>query len=111
MADVTKGYGIGDTVWVWYKEGNSTVRAVPQSRVVAGVKTNTAGNSAYVTFTNGLAVTDVSTLVTVFDTQALCATAIVTSFIAETAAAVALDVTTSAASTASLASVTLGRIS
>lgn len=109
MADVAKSYGIGDTVWVWYFESPlNSIRYVAQSRVVLAVKTTTSGNEALVTFTNGDAITDGSTP-RVFDTAALASTAIVTAVIANTAAAVALDVTTSGASTAAQASITLVR--
>lgn len=110
MADVAKSYGIGDTVWVWYHESPlNSVRYVAQSRVVASVKTTTSGNEAHVIFTNGDSVTDGATP-RIFDTAALASTAIVSAAIVNTAAAVALDVTTSITSTSAQASTTLGRI-
>ena len=108
MANVAKGYGIGDTVWVHYLNSN-TLQWLPVSRVVSKVKTNTAGNEAVVEFTTGESVTDGAT-VTVYTTQALAAAAMVTYIIAQSAACVALDTTTSIVSTAGNASTTLGRI-
>jgi len=108
MANVSKGWGVGDTVYVHYI-GNSTLQWLPQTRTVADVKINSSTNEATVTFTDGSPVTDGAT-VTVYTTQALCAAGMVTYIIAQSAAAVALDATTSAASTAGNASTTLGRI-
>ena len=109
MAAVSKGYGIGDTVFVHYQLPSSNY-FLPQSRVVKDVKTNTSGNSATVSFTNGESVVDVAGLVTVYITQALCAAGIVTATIAAVAASVVLDTTTSIVSTAGNSSTTLGRI-
>ena len=109
MAAVSKTYGVGDTVYVHYKN-SSSLQFTPTSRVVKRVKTDTSGNSAVVEFTDGDNVTDVSTDVRVYTTQTLCATGIVTWVIAQSAAAVALDSTTSIVSTAGNASTTLGLI-
>lgn len=98
MANVAKGYGVGDTVWVAYPLGSSLF-FTPQSRVVRNVNILDGTNEATVTFTNGAAVLD-GAVVTVFTTEALAATAIVNTTITLVSAAVTLDVTTSAASTA-----------
>ncbi len=108
MADVAKGYAIGDTVWVHYI--NTSLQFVPQSRVVHRVNVNSSTNNAVVEFTNGDSVTD-GAVVTVYTTQALAANGIVDWGIVQLAASVVLDVETSVASTASQASTTLGRVS
>ena len=108
MANVAKGYGIGDTVWVHYLNSN-TLQWLPVSRVVSKVKTNTSGNEATVEFTTGESVTD-GAVQTVYTTQALAAAAMVTYIITQSAACVVLDTTTSIVSTAGNASTTLGRI-
>ena len=108
MADVAKGYGVGDTVWVHYI--NTSLQFVAQSRVVAKVDINSSANNAIVHFTTGNSVTDGS-VVTVYDTQALASNGIVDWGISNLASAVTLDVETSVASTASQASITLGRVS
>lgn len=109
MAAVSKGYGVGDTVYVHYK-GSSTLQFTPSSRVVKNVDTNTSGNNANVHFTDGESTIDVSTDVRVYTTQTLCATGIIDWVITQSAAAAALDSTTSIVSTAGQASTTLGRI-
>lgn len=109
MANVSKNYGVGDTVFVFYRN-SLELFFLPQSRIVTRVRTNTAGNEAVVEFTNGNNVTDVAGTETVFTTQALCATAIVDQVITNSAASVALDATLSITSTAAQASTTLGRI-
>jgi len=107
MANVSKGWAIGDTVWVHYRL--STNQFIPVSRVVKNVTVNSSTNEAVVEFETGNSVTD-GAIVTVFTTQALAAAGIVTWVIAQSAAAVVLDATLSIASTASQASTTLGRI-
>ena len=108
MADVAKTYGVGDTVFVTYPHPNA-LGFLPQQRTVANVEILDGANEAIVTFTDGDKVQD-GAIVTVYDTQALAAAAIVTDAIAKTAAAVALDATNSVASTGGQASVTLGRV-
>lgn len=108
MANVSKGWAIGDTVWVHYT-GSITNYWTPISRVVADVTVNSSGNESVVRFTSGDSVIDGAT-VRVYTTQALCAAGIVTAVVAASAAAVALDATTSIVSTAGAASTTLGRI-
>ncbi len=98
--NVAKGFAIGDTVYVWFKD-SLTLEMLPQSRVVADVRVITSGNVAEISFTTGEKILDGSTTAQrVFTTQALCATAIVSAAITRYAAAVALDATTSSASTA-----------
>ena len=107
---IAKGFDVGDTVWVNYPFPN-TLQFTPQSRVVKTVEIISAtANQATVRFTNGNAVTDSDTTVTVYTTQALAAAALATAVIAATAATVALDATTSIVSTAGNSSTTLGRI-
>lgn len=108
MANVAKGYGVGDTVWVHYQLPSS-LYFDPQSRVVKAVNVKDGSNEATVDFTNGESVNDGAT-VTVYTTQALAATGIVTAVITASAASVALDTTTSIVSTAGNTSTTLGRI-
>ena len=100
MAAVSKGYGVGDTVYVWYKD-SVTLEATPQSRVVSDVRVLDSGNVAEVSFTNGDKILDgATTAQRVFTTQALCATAIISAAILRYDATAQLDATTSAASTA-----------
>lgn len=108
MAAVSKAYGVGDTVYVYYKN-SSSLRFLPQSRVVSNVKVDSSGNSARVEFTNGDAVTDVSTAQTVFTTQALCANAIIDDVLTDYDACAVLNSTTSGASTASQPTLGLAR--
>jgi len=108
MANVAKGWAVGDTVYVHYLSSPS-LQWIPQTRVVSRVDVNSSTNEATVHFVSGDAVTD-GAVVTVYTTQALCAAGMVTYIIAQSAAAVVLDTTTSAASTAGQASVTLGRV-
>lgn len=97
MSAVSKSYGIGDTVYVWFHD-SYTLQTLPQSRVVRNVTVNTAGNEAVVEFTTGEKVTDGATA-RVFTTQAACATAIINDVISRYDACVDLDTTTSGAST------------
>lgn len=101
MAAVSKGYGVGDTVYVHYKD-SSTLRFLPQSRVVAKVEVIDGTNIANVHFTNGDSIQDgASTAQRVFTTQALCAAAMITAVITDYDACAVLDTgTTSGASTA-----------
>lgn len=108
MANVSKGYGVGDTVWVWF-HGSNTLMWAPVSKVVADVKVNSSSNEAVVTFTDGTSVTDGATA-RVFTTQAACAKAIVDDGITKLTPAVVLDTTTtSGASTAGAVATTLIR--
>lgn len=110
MAAVSKGYGVGDTVYVWFKDSIS-MEMLPQARVVANVDVQTSGNVAKVTFTTGESIMDgATTEQRVFTTQALCAAAIVSAAITRYTACVLLDTgTTSGASTAGQVSTTLVR--
>jgi len=111
MAAVSKAYGVGDTVFVWYFETSPlSFMVTPQSRVVSSVDVNTGANSATVKFSNGNSIVDGATP-RVFTTELLCAIAIVDDLITASAATVALDTTTlSLASTVGQPSPTLGRV-
>tara|TARA_R110002167_G_scaffold305358_1_gene509495 strand:- start:3829 stop:4158 length:330 start_codon:yes stop_codon:yes gene_type:complete len=108
MANVAKGWAIGDTVWVHYI-GSVTNQFIPVSRVVSKANVNSSTNEAVVEFTSGSSVQD-GAVVAVYTTQALCAAGIVTWMIAQSVAVCTLDATTSEASTSGQASTTLGRI-
>jgi len=108
MANVAKGWAIGDTVWVHY-DGSIQNQFIPVSRVVADVTVNSSGNESVVRFTTGESVIDGAT-VRVYTTQALCANGIVEWMITNSVAVTTLDTETSISSTASQASTTLGRI-
>jgi len=106
MANVAKGFAIGDTVWVYYRD--SALQMTPQSRVVQDVKIDSSGNESTIAFTNGASVRD-GAQQNVFTTQALCATEIISDLITRSAATVVLDATLSGASTAAQAAITLIR--
>lgn len=108
MAAVSKSYGVGDTVYVHYQLP-SVNYFTPMARTVSKVDTTSSSNEALVHFSDGDSVVDGAT-VTVYTTQTLCATGIVAAVITASAAAVALDSTTSIVSTAGNTSTTLGRI-
>lgn len=108
MANVSKGYGIGDTVYVHYIN-SPTLQWLPVERVVSKVTTNSSTNEAVVEFTTGESVIDGAT-VTVYTTEAAAAAAMVSYIITQSAAVTVLDTTTSIVSTAGNASTTLGRI-
>lgn len=101
FAAVSKGYGVGDTVYVHYKD-SPTLRFLPASRVVASVDVIDGTNVANVKFTNGDPIQDGSgTAQRVFTTQALCAAAMITAVITDFDACAELDTgSTSDASTA-----------
>lgn len=102
MAAVSKAYGIGDTVYTYYKD-SPTLRYSPQSRVVKNVHVSDADSTSIVDFTNGDSVTDgASSAQRVFTTQALCAKKIIDDVISDYQACAVLDTgSTSGASTAS----------
>lgn len=102
MAAVSKTYGVGDTVFVYYKN-SSTLRFAPQSRVVKNVKVDTNGNGANVEFTNGDPVYDIAADQRVFTTQAACANKMIDDVISEYDACAVLNSTLSGASTAGAA--------
>jgi len=85
MADVAKIYGVGDNVFV-FVDGNDT----PQARVVSKVQILTDTNEARVEFTAGNPVND-GAVQRVFETQALCATAIIDAAIARLNPTVVLE--------------------
>jgi len=105
---ISKGYEVSDTVWVHYQDEVDDY-FTPIERIVFAVKLTSDGNVATVTFESGRDVVDSDALQTVYTTQALCATAIVSRVITATTATVLLDPTTSGASTAGLAATTLIR--
>lgn len=107
FAAVSKSYGVGDTVYVWFHD-SYTLQALPQSRVIRDVHVISGTNNAVVEFTTGEKVTDGPTQ-RVFTTQALCATAIVNDVITRFDPVVDLDPTTSAASTSGALSTRLCR--
>lgn len=108
MADVTKIYGVGDTVYVAYPFPNS-LAFVPQERVVKQVQILDSVNEAIVFFEDGEKVQDGADQ-TIFETEALCATKIVDDVITKVDVAVNLDETLSLASVAAQAALSLGRI-
>jgi len=108
MANVAKGWAIGDTVWVHYI-GSVANQFTPVSRVVTQANINSSTNESVINFSTGDSVID-GTVVAVYTTQALCAAGIVNWMIAQSVAVCTLDATTSAASTAAQTSTTLGRI-
>ncbi len=57
MAAVSKLYGIGDAVFVWYK-GSPTFNLSAQARTVKDVKVDESDNSATVMFTDGETIRD-----------------------------------------------------
>lgn len=96
---ITKGFSVGDTVYVRYPYSGTTSGWLPASRTVSKIDFIAASNECIVSFTDGAAVQDGS-VQRVYTTQALCATAIVTDIISNATAACLLDTTTSGASTA-----------
>jgi hypothetical protein len=96
---ITKGFSVGDTVYVRYPYAGTSVGWTPASRVVTAIDFIAASNECVVKFSNGNDVTD-GAVQRVYTTQALCATAIVTDIISNATAACLLDPTTSGASTA-----------
>ena len=108
MADITKIYGVGDTVWVAYPFPN-TLSFVPQERVVKEVQILDSANEAIVFFVSGEKVMDGDDQ-TVFETQIACATKIVNDVISKADIAVNLDTTLSLGSTASQPTLSLGRV-
>lgn len=102
MAAVAKSYGVGDTVYVWYKN-SPTLQLTPQTRIVKNVLVQNSSNKAVVEFNSGESVTDNDPSDAVFTTMAACAKAIVDYYIAALAPTVVLDTATlSGASTAGL---------
>jgi len=108
MAAVSKTYGVGDTVYVHYTD-SIALQWLPVERVVSKVRVNSSSNEAVVEFTTGESVVDGAT-VRVYTTQVAAVVAMVSYIITQSAAVVAIDTTTSVASTAGNTSTTLGRI-
>ena len=119
MANVAKGFGVGDTVYVWYKDSNS-LNKLPQTRIVKKVNVDNANNTALVEFTDGDSIVDGvqaadldatpnANTKRVFTTAALCAKDMVDNVISAFDELVALDVTTTGASTAAGTALSLVR--
>ena len=87
MADAAKIFGVDDSVFVFYEDD---LTLTPQPRTVKRINILEADNEALIDFTDGKSVQD-GTTQRVFETQALCATAIINDMIAKTAATVVLE--------------------
>ena len=110
MANITKGYGIADTVWVAYPFPSANTY-IAQSRVVKDIGSYEADNDCLVSFTNGESVFDgAGALQAVFTTQALASKQVVDNVIIAVDAAVNLDTTTTVGSTAAQTALSLGRV-
>lgn len=109
MAAVSLAFEVGDTVYCNYPYPDSLYFDV-QTRVVSQIKLTGAGEVATISFTSGNDITYSDASPTVFTTAAAAAAANITDVISRSAANVALDTTTSIASTAGNTSTTLGRI-
>lgn len=107
---ITKGFSVGDTVYVAYPFSGDTTGWTAATRVVSKIDFDAASNECIVSFTNGNAVRDGATQ-TVFTTAAACSTAIVNKIIANGDAAVVAEggTTNSGASTAGAAALSLIR--
>ncbi len=100
MSNVAKGFPVGGTVYVWFKESFS-MEMLPQTRIVADVRVLDSSNDAEITFTTGEKIMDGASLAQrVFTTQALCAAAIMTGAILRYSDVAILDETLSDVSTA-----------
>jgi len=109
MADVAKSYGVGDTVFVAYPFPSNNY-FTPQSRVVKSVDVISGTNEANVKFTDGEDVVD-GAVVTVYDTEVLCATAIIDAVIAAIDATVIIEgLSTSVLSAAGQPALSLARV-
>jgi hypothetical protein len=89
MPSITKGYSVGDTVYVRY-EYSADNWFLPATRIVKEIEFIAPSNVCKVLFTDGAEVLDGS-VVRVYTTQAACATAIVDDLISKSAALVALE--------------------
>lgn len=108
LAAVAKAYGVGDTVFVHFKD-NIALNKLPQSRVVQEVRVLDGTNIAEVTFTSGEKISDgATTSQRVYTTQVLCANAMIDAVILDFDACAVLNTTTSGASIA--AATTLGLV-
>ena len=110
MANITKGYGIGDTVFVAYPFPDA-LAFIAQSRVVKDIRNYEADNDCLVSFTNGSDVFDgTGVLQAVFTTEALASTQIIDNVIIKADAAANLDATLSLGSTVSQPTLSIGRV-
>lgn len=106
---ITKGFSVGDTVYVRYPYSGTTIGWYPETRTVSAINFTAASDVCSVTFTDGLPVDDSTATPRVYTTAALCATGIVSDIITLSATTVELDATTSSASTAGQNAVSLRR--
>ncbi len=110
MANISKSFGIGDTVWVAYPFPSSLFFTAV-SRVVKDLRNVQSDNDATVTFTDGTEVLDGSGAdQAVFSTEALASTQIVDNTIIKVDAAANLDATLSLGSTVAQPTLSLGRV-
>jgi len=109
---ITKGYSVGDTVYVMYPFSGDSTGWTAATRVVSRIDFVAASNEADVSFTSGNPIRDGATQ-TVFTTAALCSTAIVNKIITNGDAAVVAEggTTNSGASTAGAPALSLIRSS
>ena len=106
---LTVPFSVSDQVFVNYPYPDSYYFDV-QTRTVSQIKLTAAGDTAVISFTSGNSVNYTDAVPSCFTTAALAAAANITDVISRSAANCVLDATTSDASTAAQASVTLGRI-
>jgi len=98
MADISKSYAIGETVYIAYPYPSANFW-LPIARVLEHVDMLDDSNEAMVYFTEGKPVLD-GAIQTVYETEALAAAGIVDDIIARASGAVTLDATVGSASTA-----------
>lgn len=109
LAAVSKGYGVGDTVFVHFKD-LTALNKLPQSRVVQEVRVIDGTNVAEVTFTTGEKILDgATTAQRVFTTQALCANSIIDLVLTDFDACAVLNSSLSTGSTAGQPTLGLAR--
>lgn len=110
MANVTKTWGIGDTVQVAYPFPSANTYVV-QARTVKAIDSYEADNDCQVSFTDGESVFDgTGALQSVFTTIAAAAKQIVDNAIIAVDAAVNLDTTTTVASASGQTALSLARV-
>lgn len=110
MANITKGFGIGDTVWVAYPFPSS-LAFVAQSRIVKDIRNVDTDSDSIVSFDDGADVFDGSAaLQAVFTTEALASTQIIDNVIIAADVAANLDATLSLSSASGQPTLSLGRV-
>ncbi len=87
---ISIAYSVGDTVYVAYPFPDSLYYTA-QSRVVSQVRITATGDYAVVSFESGNDVIDSDAAPTIYTTEALASTAIVTDVISRSAATVVLE--------------------